>query len=151
MRSEGGVRPAGPADADAAADLLVRFFREEGFATPEADVRARVHPFLGEPANHLLVAEDATGLVAVATVTTTFGFEAGRSAELEDLYVLPERRRRGWAAGLVGAAADWCRARGCAELDVVVTPAGQRAHGLAEWYGARGFTRTGREVLTRTL
>ncbi|MGY1730406.1 GNAT family N-acetyltransferase [Geodermatophilus sp. SYSU D01045] len=146
-----GVRPAGPEDAGAVADLLVRFFREEGFATSEADVRARVRPFLAEPANHLLVAEAEAGVVAVATVTTTFGFEVGRNAELEDLYVLPGHRRQGWAARLVDAAADWCRDRGCAELDVVVTPAGQRSHRLAEWYGARGFTRTGREVLTRAL
>jgi GNAT superfamily N-acetyltransferase len=76
------------------------------------------------------------GVVAVATVTTAFGFEVGRYAEMEDLYVLPEHRRQGWATQLVDAAIDWWRRRGCAELEVVVTREGQRAHRLVEWYGA---------------
>ena len=109
-----GVRPARPEDVAVVADLLVRFFREEGFATPEVDIRARVPPFLAEPANHLLVAQAGPAVVAVATVTTTFGFEVGRYAEIEDLYVIPEHRRQRWATRLVEAAVEWCRRRGCA-------------------------------------
>jgi GNAT superfamily N-acetyltransferase len=145
------IREASPTDASVVAGLIVRFFRDEGFDSSEDDLRSRVQPFLADPANTILIAWSSEAAVGLATITTTFGFEVGRYAEIEDLYVLPEHRGQGCASQLIEAAALWCRARGCAELEVVVTPAGERAHGLTRFYAVRGFVSTGRTILARTL
>jgi GNAT superfamily N-acetyltransferase len=93
------IRRALPADAEPVAALLARFFAEEGFAASAAEIRERADVFLAESANAAFLAfEDGTP-AGVVTVTTGFGFEAGRQAEIEDLYVLPDRRRRGVARG----------------------------------------------------
>ena len=145
------IRRAEPGDADALAALLTRFFAEEGFAASAAEIRARAEVFLAEAANAAFLAfEDGTPS-GVATVTTGFGFETGRQAEIEDLYVLPDRRRRGAARGLIAAALAWCRARGCIDVEVVVTPEGDARHGLGGWYRGLGFTETGRRILTLSL
>lgn len=83
----------------------------------------------------------------MATVTTSSGIEFGFSAELEDLYVLPEARGSGVGGELISAVKDWCRAQGCTLLSVVVTPEGQTAHNLVEYYGRRGFRESGRTLL----
>ncbi|OFW53694.1 MAG: hypothetical protein A2V75_08225 [Actinobacteria bacterium RBG_16_70_17] len=145
------IRRALPADADPLATLLARFLAEEGFAASAAEIRERADVFLAEAANAAFLAfEDGTPAGA-ATVTTGFGFETGRQAEIEDLYVLPDRRRRGVARGLIDAALAWCRERGCADVEVVVTPEGDARHGLGARYRGLGFDETGRRILSRRL
>lgn len=85
--------------------------------------------------------------MGVATVTTTRGIEFGISAELEDLYVVPQARAAGVGSALIGAVKDWCRSQGCSLVAVIVTPEGQAAHNLIEYYNARGFRETGRTLL----
>jgi aminoglycoside 6'-N-acetyltransferase I len=89
--------------------------------------------------------------IGVATVTTTFGFEVGRYAELEDLYVLPEHRRSGVAAELIDSVAAWCRSCDCRVLEVVMTPEGESRYDLTRWYRDRGFRDAGRRILSRRL
>jgi GNAT superfamily N-acetyltransferase len=145
------IRRARPADVEPLAALLARFFAEEGFAASAVEIRARTDVFLAEAANAAFLAiEDGTP-AGVATVTTGFGFETGRQAEIEDLYVLPDRRRRGVARGLIDAALAWCRQWGCADVEVVVTPEGDARHGLGAWYRGLGFAETGRRILQLRL
>jgi aminoglycoside 6'-N-acetyltransferase I len=87
----------------------------------------------------------------VATVTTSSGIELGLSAELEDLYVLPEARRSGVGEALIASVKDWCRTRGCTLLSVVVTREGQATHNLIEYYDRRGFKETGRTLMFASL
>ena len=75
----------------------------------------------------------------------------GLYAELEDLFVEPAWRRGGVATALVEAAADWARAKGCSDIEIVVTPHAQAKAGLAAWYEARGFVDTGRVIYERAL
>lgn len=133
------------------ADLLVRFFAEEGFETPASDVRSRATPFIAEPANSAFLAYEGDAAVGVATLTTAFGIETGRYGEIEDLYVLPAHRRKGVARALVGAAIEDARSRGCRDVEVVVTPEGDAAHGLLRWYMDLGWRDTGRRILQRDL
>ena len=44
------------------------------------------------------------------------GTQCSPAAFLEGLYVVPQARRQGVAASLVGAVADWARRSGCREL-----------------------------------
>lgn len=145
------VRRAALADAAVVADLVGRFFAEEGFAATPVQVAERAQTFLAEDTNAAFVYEREGAAVGVATVTTGFGFESGRSAEIEDLYVLPVYRGRGVGRELIEAAVAWCAERGCGDVEVVVTPEGEGRHGLAGWYRVLGFADTGRRIMQRDL
>jgi aminoglycoside 6'-N-acetyltransferase I len=145
------TRRTTPSDAEALASLLARFFAEEGFAASPEEIRERAGTFLAEAANAAFLAWEGGWAVGAATVTTCFGFETGRQAEIEDLYVLPESRHRGVARALIAAALAWCRERGCADVEVVVTPDGESRHGLGAWYRSLGFADTGRRIFDLIL
>jgi GNAT superfamily N-acetyltransferase len=67
-------------------------------------------------------------------------------SEIGDLYVLPSARSKGVARWLIAAAIAWCRQAGCRAILVTVTPEGDRAHGLVEFYGRHGFAMTDRMI-----
>lgn len=141
------IRHASREEAGILSALLSHFFAEEGFVASAEEIRERAAVFMTEAANAAFLAVENGVPVGVATVTTGFGFETGRRAEIEDLYVLPDRRRQGVARGLIGAALAWCRERECTDVEVVVTPEGDVRHGLGTWYRGLGFTETGRRIL----
>lgn len=143
------VGRAAPGDASIVGALIARFFAEEDFAGDPAVVAARAAGFLEDDHNAAFLAWEGSDPVGVATVTTTFGFEMGRYAELEDLFVVPEQRRRGVARALVDAAVAWAGSTGCSVVEIVVTPDGDERHGLGAWYRTVGFTETGRRILHR--
>jgi aminoglycoside 6'-N-acetyltransferase I len=143
------VGRAEPGDAPVVGALIARFFVEEGFAGESAVVGARAAGFLDDAHNAAFLAWEGSEPVGVATVTTTFGFEMGRYAELEDLYVVPGQRRRGVARALVEAAVAWAGSVGCSVVEIVVTPDGEERHGLSGWYRSIGFAETGRRILHR--
>jgi GNAT superfamily N-acetyltransferase len=145
------IRPAAITDAETLASLLARFFAEEGFAASHQEIRDRAGTFLAEAANAAFLAWEGGWAVGAATVTTCFGFETGRQAEIEDLYVLPESRHRGVARALIAATLAWCREGGCADVEVVVTPDGEAHHGLGAWYRSLGFADTGRRIFDLIL
>lgn len=145
------VRPATPGDADAVTALVAEFFAAEGFATDAAVVRERVPRFLATGANAAFLAFEGDVPVGVATLTTAFGLETGHYAEIEDLYVVPDHRGRGVARRLLDACVAECERRGCADVEIVVTPAGEAAYGLRAFYGALGWVDTGRVILERQL
>ena len=87
------VTQAAPADFEAAFPLLERFFAEEGFTTPPEQIRVQLAGLLSSQDSAVFLAWQVGQPVGVATVTTTRGLEFGLSAEMEDLYVLPEVRR----------------------------------------------------------
>jgi GNAT superfamily N-acetyltransferase len=97
----------------AAVDLLVRFFREEGFMTPPPRIAENLDRMLSDSSCWCALAVADGEARAVITVSTVLYVEWGRLGEIGDLYVLPEYRRRGLAPRLVAAAKDWCRAKGC--------------------------------------
>jgi aminoglycoside 6'-N-acetyltransferase I len=141
------TRRATIAEFEAALPLLERFFAEEGFQAPPGQIRRQLVGLLDDDGNAVFLAWLKERPVGVATVTTTSGLELGLSAELEDLYVLPEARQIGVGGALIEAVKDWCRARGCTLVSVVVTPEGQAAHELIGYYRGRGFVETGRVLL----
>ena len=84
--------------------------------------------------------------VGIVTVTSMVYIEWGRLGEIGDLYVLPEARGNGIARRLVQAAIDWCCARGCSAVEVTMTPVGEAAHGLSNFYSRLGIAATGRTI-----
>jgi GNAT superfamily N-acetyltransferase len=138
------------AHAAAAADLLHRFFREEGFAGDRAIIAANLDALRRDRHHWAAAAINENGLVGIVSVTTMLYIEWGRLGEIGDLYVLPEERGLGIARALVQAAIAWCRSRGCSAVAVTITPEGEAAHSLSRFYAKFGFAPTGRaSVLLR--
>jgi len=142
------VREATSGDVAALAELIGRFFSEEGFGTSPAEVTVRMPEFLATHGNVAFLALDGDTAVGVSTVTSTYGLEFGRVGEIEDLYVLPAHRGRGVATALLGHAMLWAREQGFDALEVVVTPKDYaKKDRLVRWYARLGFADTGRVVL----
>lgn len=143
------VRKAGVDSLNAALHLLQRFFLEEGFHTAAEEMRSSLHTMMIHPNSAVFLAWHGAEALGVTTVTTSVGIEYGRSAEIEDLYVLPQARGGGVATELIEAVCAWCDQEGCTAVLVTVTPEGEAKHGLIEFYGQRGFANTGRIILER--
>jgi GNAT superfamily N-acetyltransferase len=135
---------------EAAVDLLVRFFREEGFSTPRDQIARHFDQMLRDDSCWAAVALEAEHAVGIVTITTMLYVEWGRLAEIGDLYIAPLHRGRGLARCLVNAATDWSRQRGCGGLYVTVTPEGERRHRLSQFYERLNFRATGRTTMMAT-
>lgn len=137
-------------DPGPATVLLQRFFREEGFTTPDATIAQNLLSMLALDRCAVLLAEDQGKAVGVATVSMEFGIEYGWSAEMGDLYVLPEHRGRGISRMLVASAEDYLRSMGAVGYQVTVTPHGAEAD-LRRFYLGLGFEDEGRALLYKML
>ena len=138
-------------DVTAAAELLLRFFAEEGFDTPADTIARRAAEMAANDACGLFLAEEAGVAIGVATVSLEFGIEFGWSGEMGDLYVVPERRGKGCRAG------TYRRHRGVAERARRYRLPGHR-HALRPaaptqscYYMKLGFKGEGRLILRKTL
>ncbi len=134
------IEPATPADTDAVVELLCAQLAEHDLATPRAAVAHAVAGMLAGPTppGFILVARIDDALVGVAYVSFIWALEhGGRSAWLEELYVVPAERERGVGTALLAAVIAGARAAGCAALDLEVTADHTRA---ARLYARTGFT-----------
>jgi GNAT superfamily N-acetyltransferase len=143
------IRPVGASDFAAACGLLVRFFAEEGFTTRASKIAANLRAMIDDPFCWAAMAWEGDEPVGITTISTNRGVEFGLQGEIGDLYVLPGARGRGIARALVDASVTWCRERGCASVQVVITPQGQSAHDLLGFYHRLGFAATGRTLVLR--
>jgi GNAT superfamily N-acetyltransferase len=149
--AEVAVREAAARDFDALLPLFERFYREEGFDDAVAVVAGNLRQILARDDTAAFVAEAGGRAVGAAALSSAFGLEAGAYAELEDLYVDPAWRGRGVASALVEAGFQWAKARGCRDVEIVLTPHAQAKDDLAPWYEARGFANTGRLIYERRV
>ena len=139
------------ARAGQAARLLHQFFAEEGFDTPFGRIIESLAAMRAEPTCWCALALRGGAAAGIVTVTTALYIEWGRIGEIGDLYVVPEARGQGVGRQLIEAAIDWCRSRGCSAVSIVVTPEGERRHGLTRLYEHFGFESSGRTIVTRRL
>jgi GNAT superfamily N-acetyltransferase len=138
-------------DLERATELLKRFFAEEGFTTPADTIAANTRRMAGIDACGLFVALSGGETIGVATVSMEFGIEFGWSAEMGDLYVLPDWRGRGVSRALVEAIEEFLISRDANGYQVTVTPFAEEHHGLKHFYTALGFESEGRLILYKTL
>ena len=138
-------------DTAAATALLIRFFVEEGFDTPADVIRRRTAEMAAIDACGLFLAEQREAAIGVATVSLEFGIEFGWSAEMGDLYVVPEWRGKGVSRALLGAIENLLAERGASGYQVTVTPFAQEHHDLRAYYAKLGFTGEGRLILRKTI
>jgi GNAT superfamily N-acetyltransferase len=146
------IRKLGPADdLEGAIHLLQRFFREEGFTTAAGTIAANARRMAGIETCGLFVAEDRGEAIGVATVSLEFGIEYGWSAEMGDLYIIPEWRGRGLARRMVVEIEVVLKACGARGYQVTVAPYASEQHDLAKFYARLGFGNEGRLVLFKEL
>jgi GNAT superfamily N-acetyltransferase len=138
-------------DLSAATTLLIRFFREEQFDTPDEIIRRNTATLAGLDTCGLFIAEMDGKTIGVATVSLEFGVEFGWGAEMGDLYVLPEWRGKGVSRRLVLAIEAFLKERGATFYQVTVTPYARDAHDLGKFYEGLGFGSEGRLILAKSL
>lgn len=144
-------RLTGGDDLAEATDLLIRFFHEEQFDTPDETIRRNAATLAGLDTCGLFVAAAGGRTIGVATVSLEFGVEFGWGAEMGDLYVLPEWRGKGVSRRLVQAIELFLKARGASFYQVTVTPYARDAHDLGKFYEGLGFGSEGRLILAKML
>jgi aminoglycoside 6'-N-acetyltransferase I len=145
------LREAAHDDLPTLVALARAFYDEDGFTTSTAMLEENFGALLDSSgARVVLVVIDGTPR-AFALTTTAFTLESGTIAELQDIYVRPEYRRRGIAALLIADALEWARARSAVSLELVVAPNGHDVSHLFRYYEARGFVDEGRRILSRPL
>jgi GNAT superfamily N-acetyltransferase len=150
--SEVRIRRLGASDdLTQACELLIRFFREEGFSTPDEVIRRHTAVMARLDNCGLFIAEASGSAIGVATISLEFGIEFGWGAEMGDLYVLPEWRGKGLSRRLVLAIEDFLKGRGASFYQVTVTPYAQQAHDLKAFYDRFGFDSEGRLILAKKL
>jgi GNAT superfamily N-acetyltransferase len=150
--SEVRVRRLGNAnDVSEAVDLLIRFFREEQFDTPDDVIRRNAAIMAGLDNCGLFIAEVSGKAIGVATISLEFGIEFGWGAEMGDLYVLLEWRGKGVSRQLVSAIEDFLTERGATIYQITLTPYAQDAHDLKAFYARLGFESEGRLILAKKV
>jgi GNAT superfamily N-acetyltransferase len=138
-------------DLAQAIQLLQRFFREEGFDTPDDVISRNTRTLAGLEVCGLFQATAEGAVIGVATVSMDFGVEFGWSAEMGDLYVVPEWRGKGASSALVKAVEDFLRSKGASGYQVTVTPFGEAHQSLSRFYDRIGFHNEGRILRYRDL
>lgn len=120
--------------------LLLKQFDEHDIPVSQQVLRRAVAALLEDDRKGLLlVARQGGEIVGVAAVSFAWTLEhGGKSAWLDELYVLPERRGRGVGRALLGEVKRAARELGCAAIDLEVDQEHSRAERL---YAREGFRR----------
>jgi GNAT superfamily N-acetyltransferase len=129
------VRVAGVGDAPLAGRLLHDFNGEFGVPSPGAGAMARRLAELIEAgaATVLLAGEDGVAVLRLREAL----WSQGRDAYLEELYVIPARRRRGRGRALLEAAMARAREAGAVRIELGTEDGDHEARAL---YESAGFT-----------
>ena len=133
-----------PADIDSIHHLLAEQFDEHDIDTSTKVLRHAIAAVLQNEALGLfVVARDGGEIVGLAALSFAWTLEhGGKSAWLDELYVVPERRGRGIGRALLVRVIDEARALGCKAIDLEVEEAHRRAERLYEREGFRPLART---------
>jgi ribosomal protein S18 acetylase RimI-like enzyme len=119
MPTDVTIHIASEADLDALVRLAVAFRDHVGQATPlAAEFRASIALLLREASTEFFLASTPAG-VAVGYIQCRYRYSAWRlalEAELEDVFVVREVRRRGVGQRLVAFAIAHAMAKGCRSL-----------------------------------
>jgi len=155
------LRRAERADAEAVIGLIVALAEFEDLPPPDEEARARLieHGFGDEPKFEVLLAEveGAPGPVGYALLLQTYStFLAQPSLYLEDVFVLPEYRKRGIGKALLRLGVRTAFERGCGRMEWTCLDWNTNAQAQYERMGARRLSewylyRMTREAMARML
>jgi GNAT superfamily N-acetyltransferase len=148
-RLDCSIAPAASDDLATLLDLISRQLDEHAIHRPDR-LHVAIAEVLSRPELGFFLLARVDGRVAgVAYVSFSWGLEhGGRSAWLEELYVVPERRNRGVGSTLLDAVLRRARGAGCAALDLEVEHSHRHAEDL---YRRAGFEPRSRSRWVRRL
>jgi GNAT superfamily N-acetyltransferase len=138
------IARAGTDDIEPIRHLLLNQFDEHGISVAAESLAHALGELLSDPSKGLcLVVRESGQIVGLAAISLAWTLEhGGKSAWLDELYVLPECRGRGVGRALLGQAVAAARELGCAAMDLEV----DRDHSRAE----RLYRRAGFQPLPRS-
>ncbi|HSJ58459.1 MAG TPA: GNAT family N-acetyltransferase [Anaerolineae bacterium] len=150
MHEQLELRVATASDLETVLDLLAAQFSEHDIELPGQALRLAVAAlFDRDDLGFFVVACDGAQTVGLAAVSFAWTLEhGGRSAWLDELYVLPERRAAGIGTALLREAVRHAAATGCAAVDLEVDRDHRRAEAL---YAREGFSPLPRSRWVRPL
>jgi ribosomal protein S18 acetylase RimI-like enzyme len=149
MTPECEIRRAGPGEVERLVALVRRFHGESGHDVGPAQADA-VAALYGDPAlgaAWILRAEGHDAGYALACYRHSID-HGGRVAFLDDLWLEPAVRGRGWGKRLLAAACDGLSAGGARAVFLEADPGDAAAIGL---YAGSGFAATGTALYAKSL
>lgn len=148
--SEIKVRVAQPADFPQLITMVRDFYVEDQIPYIAERVEPGLHTLLDEPscgAALLLLADDQ--VVGYITLGWCFSVEqGGRFVLLDELYLGPAARGRGWGRQALALARDWAAGQGAAVIRLEVNHHNAKAKAL---YLSAGYRDDERDILTLSL
>lgn len=144
------ARPARVEDEAAVVALMRDFYAEERLVFDETATPRAARELLANPgAGAVLLLEHADAVAGYLALTFGFSLEFGGCfALLDELYLKPSARGRGWGRHAIDLAATAARERGAGSLRLEVNHGNARAKSL---YLKNGFADDRRDLLTRRL
>jgi GNAT superfamily N-acetyltransferase len=143
------IRQALDTEIDTLTKLYAEFFLEDGISTPLDKIRANLEMMMSDHRARIFVAVEDGKIIGLSSGSLTYGVEFGCAAELEDLFVVSEKRGQGWARGLTKAVLDWAENEGAGEIVLVITPEAEQQQSLTRFYEKLGFANSSRITMYR--
>jgi GNAT superfamily N-acetyltransferase len=137
------IRPAMPADAPLILELIrsLAAFEKLSHEVAATETQLRVTLFAQPPVAHCVLAFDGDAPAGFALYFFNYStFLARPGLYLEDLFVRPEFRGRGFGKALLLHLAQLANARGCGRMEWAVLDWNQPAIDFYERLGARRMT-----------
>ena len=131
-------------------DLMQRQFEEHEIVFTADILATAIQAMLEKPTlGCFLIAKEMERVIGFAAISYAWTLEhGGKSAWLDELYILPEDRNRGAGSALVEFALEEVGREGCQAMDLEVEEDHRRAERL---YKRKGFKRLQRSRWVRPL
>ena len=151
MSNDLQVKIAGPDDFARLIAMMRDFYVEDRIPYQPELVEPGLHAVLENPQYGavLLLSGDDIGLVGYITLGWCFSVEqGGRFVLLDELYLAPAARGRGWGHQALAHARDWAAGQGAAVIRLEVNHHNAKAKAL---YLGAGYRDDERDILTLPL
>ena len=143
------IRPVGPGDLEILTRLAEEFHAEDGHVLDAGGRRALAAIAAGEPLARAWLFELEGRAVGYGVLTLGYSVEyGGRDGFIDDLYLAPEARGRGFGRQAMGFLEAEARVLGIQALHLEVGAENARALAL---YRHSGFRDTGRRLMSKRL
>lgn len=145
------ARIAGPEDFAQLIAMVRDFYVEDSIPYQPDLVEPGLQAVLGNPSLGAVLLLSSDELVEVGYVTLGWCFsveQGGRFVLLDELYLVPAARGRGWGRQALAVARDWAAGQGAAVIRLEVNHHNAKAKRL---YLSAGYRDDTRDILTLSL
>lgn len=150
MVSDISIRRAGPADLEIILNLLAKQFEEHEIDLKPGELESAIKAeFTRDDLGFFMLASNQDQVIGFVAVSYAWTLEhGGKSAWLDELYVLPEYRGSGVGSLLIEGVVEQANQEGCLAIDLEVEADHSRAEHL---YLRKGFEKLPRSRWVKKL